>query len=215
MGTGFVTMNEKTVVTNFHLFKWFESDIFIQVQNRFGEELLFVRATHFSALDDLAVLQVENYKGPSLTLHTLSNREEFLSSVFCLFSFKMVCDNVYIPGFPMGDFAEIEGQFRFSLDDLSLYSLDTQFPGALSGASGSPVLNDQGEVIGILAKGIDGEGGFAIPVDNLNTLLQNPALSSTEKLETLIREERARLITLAKEGNMRALHMLNAWIRSN
>ena len=197
MGTGFV-IKEKTVVTNFH----YQS----------GEELLFQRITHLSALDDLAVLEVENYKGPFLTLNPLSNIEEFLSGGLCIFSFKVICDNVYIPAFPMGEFSEIEGKFIISLDALLLYSLETQFYGELSGASGSPVLNEKGEVIGIFSSS-NANDLFAIPVNILSALLQGPALPSTENPENLIREERAHLRVLVKQRNVRALNIWSAWSR--
>ena len=213
-GTGFV-INEKIVVTSFHVLRKFESDIFFQIQNQSGEELSFKRITHLSVLDDLAVLEVEAYKGPFLTLNPLSNIEEFLRSRFCLLSFKVICDNVYIPAFPMGDFSEIEGE-GFRINQLKdAYTLSTQFSGALSGASGGPVLNEQGEVIGILSGGTTNDYLFAIPVNILSALLQSPALPSAEEPKTLIREEMDYLRALFKQGNVRALRILNAWILSD
>ena len=210
-GTGFI-IHGKIVVTNFHLLRKFKSDISFQIHNQFGKEFPFKRVTHLSALDDLAVLEVGNDEGFSLTLQPLSDIDNFFSAGLCFLSFKMKCDNIYIPAFPMGDFIEIEGRFKINLDDM--YYLDTQFSGSTFGASGGPVLNEKGEVIGIF-RGENDDDLLAVPVDILIAWLQNPALPSTEKLENLINKEKAHLEALVAEGNMRAFRMWHSWLRSD
>ena len=67
-GTGFFLLSKNKVVTNFHVISHLHSDRRVQIQNLQGDDLRFKRIIQLSALHDLAVLEVDGYKGPVLNL---------------------------------------------------------------------------------------------------------------------------------------------------
>ena len=69
--------------------------------------------------------------------------------------------------------------------------------GGAKGNSGGPILNDQGEVVGIIARGNDAYS-FAIPLNTLKTLLSQPA--QIEPLTKWYKQKRIRAYTYYAQG---------------
>ena len=202
-GTGFF-IDQNTLVTNYHVIE------FLRLQHakiRFFhptfhnplKEIQFKRIKHLSALHDLAVLEVQGYEGPFLKLGSFLN------------------DDVYAIGFPEGVFRKIKGGNIKQKDTLYFYEIVSYIPPIIGGASGSPLLNIKGEVIGITYASVtflDKENEktsnpkfvvfleakkvqYLIELFNTNEL-------SLKKPKELILEEEFNIKQLAKAGNAEA-----------
>ena len=183
-GTGFF-VDQQTLVTNYHviapllLFSFDNSDFEDLLESSYIEKdeqrYAITDIINVSVVDDLAVLQVEGYQGPVLEL---AEEETHLGDV------------ISIPGFPSVDkipeytrtirLQEITG----TVVDITAYcsladiSLTIDFFSVLGGASGSPILNTAGKVVGVLHS----TGGESIvcgtKIKHLKHLLQNPRFQS-------------------------------------
>ena len=178
-GTGFF-VDQQTLVTNYHviapllLFSSDASDFEDLLESSYiekGEQRYAITdVKNVSIVDDLAILQVEGYQGPVLEL---AEKETQLG------------DTISIPGFPRIDkipeyiqtikLQEITGAVvgiaaYCNLTDLSL---KIDFFSVLTGASGSPILNSSGKVVGVLHS----TGGMSMAcgatIKYLRYLLQN------------------------------------------
>ena len=137
IGTGFF-ISEKHFVTNFHVI--LNSviaglDLFIRQKESF--ELLKVKKVlHISAIYDFALLEIETEVSNYLKLGELEKQEE-----------------LHVFGYPGGGFKRMIKKKEYPIQ---LEGFTYSFPvnhSDLPGASGSPVLNNQGEVVGLLSDG--------------------------------------------------------------
>lgn len=159
-GSGFM-VHDGLIVTAHHVIE----------QMRHGGTAMLVRETKTYPIDfvvaidephDLAIIRASNLVAPSLML---GNSDEV-----------RIGESVFVIGNPdkhIGTFATgVVSRVRF--DDPFVVGKVLQMTAPISrGSSGSPVLNDRGELIGI-AKSIDVDGqllNFAIPVNALKSLL--------------------------------------------
>ena len=155
-GTGFF-VDQQTLVTNYHVIALLllnssdSSDFEDLLESSYiekGEQKYSITdIKNVSVVNDLVVLQVEGYQGPVLELA----EEEMHPD-----------DAISIPGFPSVDknpeyiasieLREIIGRIGKTVFDCSPFEIPLMldFFGALGGASGSPILNPKGQVIGVL-----------------------------------------------------------------
>ena len=201
-GTGFLLEDPGNpgsvlLVTNFHVISDFNKESSLHFETRSGKTLQFKKIKHLSIYpDDLAVLEVKGEEEASLKLGAIPNNE------------------VYVLGFPGGEFRKIKGKDMKRKKDILYFS--PEFYGESKGRSGSPMLNGQGEVFGIHFGGTRTFLGirlgsdnfiFGVPADNLKKLLRRKELP-LKKPEDLIKEEKAVLERFAKEGDSEAQYRL-------
>ena len=148
IGTGFL-IDEKTVITNFHIIQYFKSEMRLFITSQTDDPLLFKRITHLSAMDDLAVLEIENYKEPFLKLGTLPSNFKLipLCTLWAAFQLTILCDDNYILGFHQENFNTITGKLINNnfLGQNNISVINDIKMMDLSGMSGGPMVNDQGE----------------------------------------------------------------------
>ena len=199
--TGFFIDN-KTVVTAFHslqnLLK--TPDAYLSIEDHSGQLIKLVKIRQLSALDDLAILEIEEKE--RLFLQLASSRNELR-------------DVVHLLGFPWGNYTQFlraTGSRKVSkLVRDNKRTLGAIFPyGHLGAFSGGPVLNNEGHVVGILKTTTQGwtenfkmSVGRATHVDFLNQLLEKSPLS-LEDPTSLVRQEFNRMEALAHRGDVDA-----------
>ena len=223
-GTGFVInrgheqVNRKTVITAFHVIRKLKSETPVYISNKAGERLSFKRITHLSASDDLAVLEIEGYEGPSLELGTLPSSFELITlcTFWAAFKLTSLCDNNYTLGFlPRDDLTIMEGKLvQTDSREKEILVINGTNTVSLSGLSGGPMINDQGDVVGVAHRtnmgGYSEDGTIYIrgtSIDALRALLDQPELPLNTP-ENLIEEEIVILRTLSAQGDMKARLML-------
>ena len=138
-GSGFF-INQNTLVTNFHIIAsvqgLFPKEFISIVQGDTSLSVTGIKAV--SALHDIAILEVEDWTGPFLELGDL----DFVSD-----------KESYSIGFPNGQLTKMIGRNIKVLDQEYVFSTDA-FK-SLMGASGGPVLNKQGKVIGFVQAAVE------------------------------------------------------------
>lgn len=155
LGSGFFVASDR-IATNYHVIKD-AAQIFLKFAGR--KRLYKISSPGFpDKKSDLAILRIDDAKGQPLKLGSLSRLR--------------VGDDIYVMGNPEG----LEGTFsRGNVSAIRNGKGLIQITAPIShGSSGGPVLDEQGEVIGVAA-GILSEGqnlNFAIPVSKLAPLLQ-------------------------------------------
>ena len=193
MGTGFF-IDQKTVVTNFYVVFPMNPNLPIYVENELGK-FQIKRVKHLSALHDLAVLEVET---PERRMPFLERARPRKGSPF------------YIFGYPSD---EIHSQGRYIEQrgaDIILFANNISQNFVVGGAIGSPILNGQGKVVGIL-RIVAPNILVGISVRHLEELLSQQPLTD-ESRRILVRNEFERAKELANEGNALAqFSMEQAW----
>ena len=196
LGSGFVLEKKNIIATNFHVVtRLADPGRIIVITTRSGKKLSFKRILKLLGQMDMAFLEVEGYEGP--VLKPADTSPAFL-------------DTAYTMGFLDGKFSkQIEKNFQ---KKGILCSMNTfHFTEKPVGISGSPILDAQGKVIGILNMG--GEHNLkGFPVDHLKELLKQPDLPSL-KTEHLIKQEMTHLLKLAAQGDAQSQYILSlpAW----
>ena len=117
-------------------------------------------------------------------------------------------DELFIFGYPQGRFQKLKKTGKLS-DDPHYYSFTVNHS-YLAGASGSPVLDGQGRVIGITSKASINIL-FAIKANDLESLIEkNIGLDCSDFIELAMcfEEEQGNLKKLAEQGNTQAQYML-------
>ena len=148
--TGFVVEieGEPYVVTNFHVIHRifsFKKDAALQMQNNKGEILETEEIAGLSFLYDLALIKIKKgYKGPALKLTDKIGGDK----------------KAYMMGFPRGQFKKITLIEVSENDSVHLAGLTNETVTHFTGASGSPVFSNKGEVIGVTAVAGDADLGF-------------------------------------------------------
>ena len=193
IGTGFF-IDEMTVVTNFHVINRLRyADYPLHLETQSGQEVPFKRIKNFSILHDLALLEVKPQNQPFLELGST------------------VTDAVYVFGFPGGQFK------KFNAHNISragiYYVFLPNWVQSLGGASGSPILNSQGKLIGVFSSSFNIERnlsirqGAGIQVKYLKNLLKKYSLPFRGPKD-LISEGLNRLEALALNGNAAAQYKI-------
>ena len=155
VGTGII-ISSTSIVTNLHVVAKLRSkDSEISIRTKDGAFVKFKRIKRTFALYDLAELEVEVVNASGLTFGSLSS------------------DKVYAFGYPKeGKSWQIRGENVKQQNINYTFSADSYIN---KGSSGGPILNDKGEIVGI----IHSAGGnylLATPVKHLSELLQQPPL---------------------------------------
>jgi len=199
-GTGFF-IGKNRFVTNFHVI----SGIFPEVENIELDFLLakvakdrmkkivlsqegssstlnVKRVVALSALYDLAILETEQNAPSYLKL-----------------SFKMPKsrEKLVLTGYPKGVFKKMKTAGYIQSHE-SIYFYTKALPNSkeLSGASGSPLLNRQRQVVGVFYR-----GNNFIKTRHLRELIRGKVGTKCRSVERCIEEERKKIWELAEEGN--------------
>jgi serine protease Do len=161
MGSGFVIDEEGLIATNLHVIGRSRP---IVVQTKSGVELPVERIHAFDTSLDLAILKVKR-PDPSLKAIALSERTQPAPG-----------ESIVVLGNPQGlKHSVVSGILSGTRRIDSRNMLQLAIP-VEPGNSGGPVLNRQGEVIGIVTmkSNVTDNLGFAITVDHLKALLEQP-----------------------------------------
>lgn len=168
-GTGFLVDTKGYLVTNYHVI---EKAQYIAVQNYAGKEFR-ARVVYSDANRDLAVLKINDtsFKAPASIPYTI--RKESTD----------IAEPIFSLGYPRNDIVYGEGYLAaktgYNGDTLAVQiSID-----ANRGNSGSPIINRNGEVIGILnARQASVEGAvFAVQSKYIYDLLSNLQKADTSQ----------------------------------
>jgi S1-C subfamily serine protease len=158
IGSGFFMNSAGLVLTNYHVIKG-SSSISVQLDNgaSFDAEIVFI-----SSEKDFAILKVPGRGLPALPLGD-SDKIRNGDKVLALGS-PLGLENSVSPGFISGYRQLREGAF-----------IQTTVP-VSSGSSGGPLLNMQGEVVGIIRHSApEGQNvNFAIPINEIKAIAMKP-----------------------------------------
>ena len=190
-GTGFF-ISPKLLLTNFHVIgsiQNFKSVSLSQEGN--SRELSFKKIIALSALHDLALIETEETVADYLELKNI-----FLD-----------IKELYVLGYPKGVLTEIKntGPARFESDNLSF--MTSHFK--QGGASGAPVLNQKGQVVGIVKERINNRL-IATALDPSRWIISDvlaPCLKESAK--DCIKKEIEKLKELAQKSNIHAQFVLS------
>ena len=198
IGTGFF-IGEKHFLTNFHVLvgagkEGMPDESSIQevklTQEESAEILKIKKVLHISAMYDLALLEIEGEVSDYLRLeeNALGSEKDW-----------------YVFGYPYGLFKKMISKKEYNTsnsykDDYSFeFVVNHSF---LGGASGSPVLNSEGKVIGVLYKDSENRG-FAINLENIEAFANRDIgldCSNFVGLRSCIKEEIENLTQKAEQG---------------
>ncbi len=167
-GSGFVVDPSGVVVTNLHILRGASS---VAVKTHAGEVFDQVRIIGYDDSRDIVLLRIAGFGLPTLAF---GNSDEVQPGAKVL---------------AVGNPAGLEGTttegivsgIRLLESGMKVIQTDAA---ASPGSSGSPLLNQRGEVIGIIAfKRVDGEGlNFAIPINYVRGLMTLDSQLSLEQL---------------------------------
>ena len=158
LGSGFVIDNE-VIVTNYHVIEKSNSGFVRLIDNQRRYRITGI--IEISEKYDIAILKVEGLLATKLKLGSIQTVE--------------IGDNVFAVGNPRG----LEGTFSQGIiSGIRSFGSDRllQITAPISpGSSGGPVLNGNGEVIGVAVASLrDGQNlNFAIPIDYVTNLYNN------------------------------------------
>ena len=200
-GTGFF-ISEKHFVTNLHVILDGQSILLtdlmdesaLYIQQKESSELLKVKKVlHISAIYDFALLEIETEVSNYLKLGELEKKEE-----------------LHVFGYPGGEFKRMikKKEYPIRLEGSIYFFPVNHFD--LFGASGSPVLNNQGEVVGLLSEA-SGNLTIATQPDILKDLIEGNLGSSCLDfigIKSCINEEVKNLKNKSEQGNALAQYKL-------
>ena len=200
-GTGFF-ISEKHFVTNLHVILNNESILSAEPidelvhyihQKESSEYLKVKKVLHISAIYDFALLEIETEVSNYLKLGELEKQEE-----------------LHVFGYPGGEFKRMikEKEYPIQLEGSIYFFPVNHFD--LFGASGSPVLNNQGEVVGLLSEG-SGNLIIATQPDILKDLIEGDMGSSCLDfidIKSCINKEVKNLKNKSEQGHVLAQYKL-------
>ena len=135
-GTGFV-IERNILVTNFHvLWEQIKDQMHINhtyIRNKDGQTYLIEHIIGANLVADLALLGIKNYDGSELVLADQGSDHK----------------DSFLVGFPKGEYTSINMSKLASTDEVHDYFSHSSTRD-FAGASGSPIVNDQGKVITVL-----------------------------------------------------------------
>ena len=230
-GTGFF-VGANHVITNFHVISSMlsrpENDILLLQ----GENVAFIkRILALSAVYDLALLEVERF---SFTLVFKKEVPEFEEEVPVSEREGEDADflslgedpsdpsaDLFVTAYPKGVFTRMKKTADIFSVDGQQYAFSVN-RSDLHGASGAPVLNDQGQVVGVVAKAID-NFLYVIKASYLRAFLAGDIgmiCHGSKPVMDCIKEEMENLKELAEEGSVYAQYNLDlfyfsGWIDQN
>ena len=112
-------------------------------------------------------------------------------------------ESVVVIGNPLGLEGSVTNGIVSAVRDIPTFGRIIQITAAISaGSSGSPVVNMQGQVIGIATLQITGgqSVNFAIPSERIAQLQVNPAMSLADLVATTGRNKRAKAVQSFRDG---------------
>jgi hypothetical protein len=182
-GSGFCVDASGVFATNAHVVEGFRRVKVAVLPGDRNQKVLVARVSHLDQANDLAILVADPplaQQAPGLKLTALP-----LGRVDALFETMPVAAF----GFPLGTFLSVNetelpsvtvttGRVTALRRDRGALK-EIQIDAAINpGNSGGPVVNEKGEVVGVVYAGIDGAAGlnFAIPVSILQGLMQMPEI---------------------------------------
>ena len=188
-GTGFF-IGPRHFVTNFHVINGLLNKSsfkdFILSQEGNPRKLRVRRIISLWALHDLAILETEQGVSDYLSLS-----EEAI---------PQQKEDLYMIGYPEGSFKIMKrtGNFLYQHNDFYIITCNHS---ELSGASGSPVLNKQGQVLGVHFQGIENFSN-TIKISHLRDLFEQKRGLSCGNLnpKSCVEKEMKNLKNLAKRG---------------
>ena len=221
-GTGFF-VGKNRFITNFHvisgMFPRFDNPSLallsaITEKNRVREIVLsqegnpstlnVKRLIALSDLYDLAILETEQNVPNYLKLKVEMPKSG---------------EKLVFPGYPNGVFKKTKTTGPISShEDVYFYKLFIKSPEVISGASGSPLLNHKGQVVGVIYRGSDGlfASISAVKAIHLRELVRgNVGTKNLFLAEECVEEEREEVMELAEEGNFQAQYRLYQLYSSN
>lgn len=168
-GTGFA-LDAFTLVTNRHVI---DDSQDIQVSTHDGR-LIQAKAASSTTVADIAIITTTEPLGGAYAARAEDDPESG--------------DVITVVGYPNGGkLTTVSGVVLGPTPDPLGSAVDMVLATTASvelGSSGSPVLNDQGQVVGVVyAKNPDSNQSFIVPVSVLNTLLAQPALMVPEPVD--------------------------------
>lgn len=160
-GTGFA-LDATTLVTNRHVI---ENSRSLEVSTYDGR-VIDATAVSSTTVADIAIVSVEDSLGGGFPIRAQEDPEEG--------------DVITVVGYPSGGrLTTVSGVVLGPTSDPLEGSVGRVFATSAQvepGSSGSPVLNESGEVVGVIyAKNVSNQS-FIVPVSTLNTLLAEPSL---------------------------------------
>ena len=192
-------IDQNTFVTNFHTIAHWKS---LPPKFPFSIDILGA-AQHLKYLN-LASIRLTGVRQLSLVYDlALLKTSEPVPEEFVLKPGKPTNKNIYIIGYPSGVLPLVR---KFSGRIITQNSFEILMEvnssrSSFGGASGSPMLNEKGEVVGVFSKSLENESWLSgAPIEHVVRLQEQPDLSDTP-LEDLVKQEINNLRALAESGD--------------
>lgn len=166
-GTGFA-VDAFTLVTNRHVI---DDSSTIEVSTHDGR-IIDSRATSTTTIADIAIITTEQSMGGAFAVRANEDPQEG--------------DVITVVGYPQGGrLTTVSGVVLGPTRDPIGAAVGTILATTANvepGSSGSPVLNENGQLVGVVYAKNDANQSFIVPVSTLNTLLAEPSLMVPESL---------------------------------
>ena len=189
-GTGFF-IGQKLFVTNYHvLYSLLKNEITLDEihlsQEGNPNTLNIKQVISVSALDDLAIIEIKETSQHYLKLSQTNAKAD---------------DDLFITGYPDKVFTRMKktGQINYEEDDY-FFSFPVNHSN-IFGASGSPVLNNQGQVFGVASQSVVNMM-YLIKINHLNLTKGDTGQNcETMSIKNCLKKEIKNLTRLAEQGN--------------
>ena len=128
-------------------------------------------------------------------------------------------EKLVFPGYPNGVFKKTETAGPISShEDVYFYKSFIKSSEVISGASGSPLLNRKGQVVGVIDRGSAGPFASisAVKAIHLKEFVRgNVGTKNLFSVKECVEEEKEEVMKLAEKGNLQAQYRLYKWYSSN
>jgi tetratricopeptide (TPR) repeat protein len=181
LGTGFLVSDDGKLVTNYHVI---ENGVSGEVKLSSGETLRIKGIISEDVDGDLVLLALDK-KGKFLPYLGLSNKKVETGQ------------RVFVVGNPFGLERTLSEGIISAVREISDFGKIFQITAPISeGSSGSPVLDMEGEVVGVATLYIkEGQSlNFAIPIDRVNTLISQSRANARRIAEIIEEEKKKRFL---------------------